>query len=45
MTRGFAFCREGVERCSTPTNELKTKELCSGLGLGNFFVWRRKYVL
>jgi hypothetical protein len=45
MTRKFAFCRDGVERCSTPTKELKAKELCGGPGLGNFFVWRGKYVV
>ena len=45
MTRKFAFCRDGVERCSTPTNELNPKELLDCPGPGNFFVWRGKYVV
>jgi hypothetical protein len=45
MTRDFAFCLDGVERCSTPTKELNTKELCDSQGLGNFYVWHGKYVI
>jgi hypothetical protein len=45
MTRKFTLYQEGVERRLTSSRTLNTKELFGRPGLGNFFVWRGKYLV